>query len=90
MEGRSQPEQGHDRQRLAARVVRLAEVLYGGRHRDQPGFTSRTLIERWEGHGWYVLPSENPAPANQVVGLWSVDCVSSTLCIAGGRARPAR
>jgi hypothetical protein len=55
-------------------------------HFDEGVSSSRTLIERWEGHGWAVIPSENPGPANQVVDLFSVDCVSSTWCIAGGRA----
>ena len=33
------------------------------------GVTSRTLIERWDGHAWRVQPTPNPQPENVLFGV---------------------
>ena len=45
--------------------------------------TTNTLIERWDGHGWSILPSPNP-PDTAVSGLSDVQCTSPTRCFAVG------
>ena len=42
-----------------------------------------TLIEQWNGHGWAVVPSPNPASGTPVLN--GVSCTSGTSCTAVGR-----
>lgn len=49
-----------------------------------PGST-RTLVERWNGKVWSIVPSPNPNPNNDQA-LLNVSCVSATWCIAVGRS----
>jgi hypothetical protein len=51
---------------------------------DAPGGAVTTLVERWNGTGWMVEPSQNPAVAPHNSELHGVSCVSSTSCIAVG------
>ena len=42
-----------------------------------------TLIERWNGKSWSIVPSPNPSP-NDHQGLRAVSCVSAASCVAVG------
>ena len=42
-----------------------------------------TLIEQWNGHGWAVVPSPNPASGTPVLN--GVSCASGTSCMAVDR-----
>ena len=46
------------------------------------GVGSQTLVEMWNGKTWRIVPS--PSLPNELNHLASVDCVSSTWCIAVG------
>jgi hypothetical protein len=47
------------------------------------GFTGGTLIERWNGTRWTIVPSPNPVTAHgQTLG--AVACSSDSLCFAAG------
>ncbi len=48
----------------------------------QPDFYSRTLIERWDGNAWTIVPS--PSFQYQFQGLGDVTCTSPTYCLAVG------
>jgi hypothetical protein len=45
--------------------------------------TAFTLTERWNGAGWSVVPSPNPA-GSSASGLASVTCTSPAECFAAG------
>jgi hypothetical protein len=47
------------------------------------GTTTKTLIERWNGSTWSVIPSPNPAGASSAI-LSGVSCASATMCMAVG------
>ena len=47
-----------------------------------PGVGAQTLVELWNGKTWHIVPS--PSLPNELNSLISVDCVSSTWCIAVG------
>jgi hypothetical protein len=42
-----------------------------------------TLVDRWDGVKWSVVSSPNPTPSNEN-DLYSVDCTSTTFCMAVG------
>jgi hypothetical protein len=46
-------------------------------------FHTKTLIERWNGSGWSINASPNPAGI-AVTGLAGVQCTSATFCVAVG------
>ena len=48
-------------------------------------FSDSTLVERWDGKSWSVVPSPNPSNANEVA-LSGVSCTSATNCFAVGVA----
>jgi hypothetical protein len=48
------------------------------------GLYGKTLIERWNGTSWSIVPSPNPGDATDS-GLLGVSCVSVTNCTAVGR-----
>jgi hypothetical protein len=45
---------------------------------------ARTLVERWEGGDWSIVPSPNPSGSHHVTALTSVACPASTACYAVG------
>ena len=45
--------------------------------------TARSLVERWDGTSWSVVPSPNPAGASSTI-LHGVSCASATNCFAVG------
>ena len=49
-------------------------------------FTDTSLIERWNGTAWSIVPSPNPTGANHNVQLSGVSCASTTSCFAVGNA----
>ncbi|HWT89863.1 MAG TPA: hypothetical protein VN179_01985, partial [Solirubrobacterales bacterium] len=49
----------------------------------------RTLVERWDGAGWSVQASPNPAE-EEFSALTGVSCSSETVCTAVGKSRPAK
>lgn len=46
------------------------------------GISDRTLVLRWDGDSWSILPSPNASPSQQ--SLKSVTCESTSFCIAVG------
>jgi hypothetical protein len=52
-----------------------------------PGSTFQTLVERWNGAVWAVVPSPDTAPTDFDV-LQSVSCASPTWCSAVGSSTP--
>lgn len=52
--------------------------------------TGKTLVERWNGSGWSVVPSPNvTSGSNSDSELRSVACASTTSCFAVGFGRPS-
>jgi hypothetical protein len=45
--------------------------------------TTKSLIERWNGTSWSVIPSPNPVGATSTI-LNGVSCASTTMCMAVG------
>jgi hypothetical protein len=50
----------------------------------KPGANARTLVERWNGSSWSIMPSPNSSVAN--TWLTAVACTSTTSCMAVGNA----
>jgi hypothetical protein len=48
------------------------------------GRVSSTLIERWNGHGFSIVPSPSPSPFNNE--LDGISCVSAAFCVSVGSA----
>ncbi len=49
------------------------------------GYSNRTLIERWDGTSWSIVPSPNSALGSGTLDdLYSVTCTSATDCFAVG------
>ncbi|MDQ1448378.1 MAG: hypothetical protein QOC79_1349, partial [Actinomycetota bacterium] len=51
---------------------------------DREGTAAKTLIERWNGTRWSVVPSPNPVGASDSV-LNGVSCLTTTSCFAVGK-----
>ncbi len=56
-----------------------------GRYSGSKGeaFEANTLIERWNGSEWTIVPSPN-VEGNAFSRLWGVSCTSATSCLAVG------
>jgi hypothetical protein len=50
----------------------------------QPGSNVRTLVERWNGSSWSIVPSPNAAATNTWLG--AIACTSTTNCLAVGNS----
>lgn len=50
------------------------------------GFANKSLVERWNGTTWSIMPSPTPTGAD-IVDLRGVSCPSTTSCFAVGRYR---
>ena len=56
-----------------------------GNAQARPSYKARSLVERWDGSSWSIMPSPNgSAPNTFLVGI---ACVSATSCIAVGQTR---
>ena len=59
----------------------------GDRRGTDPGIAS--LVEHWNGTGWTIIPSPNPANANYA-NLGGVSCPTTTSCFAVGASENKR
>ncbi len=57
-------------------AVGTAAALLEARH--------NTLVERWDGNAWSIVPSPTPSGINVDAALKSISCVSPTNCFAVG------
>jgi hypothetical protein len=67
----------------ASRLFCVAVGTYGLKTAHRL-FSSKTLVEVWNGTRWSVVPSPNEGPSADFDLLNSVSCASSTFCIAVG------
>jgi hypothetical protein len=51
---------------------------------DKPSGTYVTLVERWNGTNWVIVPSPNPPGATYYSALYGVSCTGTTNCFAVG------
>lgn len=71
--------------------VAADDVWAVGHGNDFSTLRSRTLIERWDGTSWRIVPSPNPAGPNLPNELFDVLAVSADRVVAVGRqGSPAR
>src|SRR5205823_2250513 len=56
--------------------------LYEAAANFQDGHAFQTLIERWDGTSWSIVPSPNATTTNNA--LYGVTCVSASDCWAAG------
>lgn len=55
---------------------------------SSPSGPVRSLVERWDGHHWTILPTPNPTGAVQVF-LSGVSCTSQSACTVSGEQHSA-
>jgi hypothetical protein len=59
-----------------------SNCVAAGSRDDNSGITPATLIERWNGLRWALVPSPNPP--RSLSALSGISCVSASLCMAVG------
>jgi len=52
---------------------------------NDAGTETRTLVERWSGHGWVIVPTPNRGSLNNT--LYGIACLSPTRCRADGYSK---
>jgi hypothetical protein len=65
------------------------DVWAVGNRQDSTG-AGHTLVERWDGTRWSVVPSPNPGTGSNLTGVTTVPTAPSTLGPSARTAHPAR
>jgi len=77
------PPDGRDATLASVSCPASSSCVAAGSRNDHSGVPPATLIERWNGLRWTLVPSPNPS-GSIASALWGISCASAAVCTAVG------